>query len=97
MLNNPTQYCPAKQKGSNCLELRKMAFIYLGLAVTANMTPIFSNTQYNGGRILVYMIKHVFNVSKMTLTHFQPNEQLLPFCLEGQNMLTYKPLTNNTA
>jgi hypothetical protein len=51
MLNNPTQYCPTKQKGSNCLELRKMAFIYLGLAVTANMTPISSNTQYNGGRI----------------------------------------------
>ena len=30
------------------------------------------------------MIKHVFNVAKMTLTNFRPKKQLLPFCLVWQ-------------
>ena len=48
------------------------------------LTPIFSKTQYNRGRTLVHMIKHVFNVAKITLIHLLPTEQLLPFCLVGQ-------------
>jgi hypothetical protein len=38
------------------------------------MTPIFSKTQYNRGRIFVHVITHVFNVAAVTLTHFWPNE-----------------------
>ena len=84
-----------KQKESVCVcvceyntSVRMVVCVYNTTLPSKITYPQFY-PEHNRGRILVHMIKHVFNVAKMTLTHFRTNEQLLPFCLVGQNTATH--------
>lgn len=79
---------------SGCLVFQYNSTL-LNQVKNCSKTPIFSWTQHNRGRILVHVIKHVFNVVKIILTNLRPNEQLLSFfCLLGQCSRLSLPVTD---